>query len=52
MRHRKVSGRKLGRNSAQRKSLFRNQTTSLLKHGQIKTTLGPKQKSCEDMLNL
>ena len=38
MRHRKV-GRKFGRNSAQRKSLFRNQTTSLLKHGQIKTTL-------------
>ena len=38
MRHRKA-GRKLGRNSAQRKSLFRNQTTSLLKHGQIKTTL-------------
>ena len=38
MRHRKV-GRKFGRNSAQRKSLFRNQTTALLKHGQIKTTL-------------
>lgn len=38
MRHRKV-GRKFGRNSAQRKSLFRNQTTSLLKHGSIKTTL-------------
>jgi len=38
MRHRKV-GRKFGRTSAQRKSLFRNQTTALLKHGQIKTTL-------------
>ena len=38
MRHRKA-GRKLGRNSAQRKSLFRNQSTSLLKHGVIKTTL-------------
>ena len=38
MRHRKV-GRKFGRNSAQRKSLFRTQTTALLKHGQIKTTL-------------
>ena len=37
MRHRKA-GRKFGRNSAHRKSL-RNQTTSLLKHGQIKTTL-------------
>ena len=38
MRHRKA-GRKFGRNSAQRKSLFRNQTTALLKHGFIKTTL-------------
>ena len=38
MRHRKA-GRKFGRTSAQRKSLFRNQTTALLKHGQIKTTL-------------
>ena len=38
MRHRKA-GRKFGRNSAHRKSLIRNQTTSLLKHGQIKTTL-------------
>jgi large subunit ribosomal protein L17 len=37
MRHR-VAGRKLGRNSAQRKSLFRNLTTDLLWHEQIRTT--------------
>jgi ribosomal protein L17 len=38
MRHRKA-GRKFGRNSAHRKAMFRNMTTSLLKHGTIKTTL-------------
>ena len=38
MRHLK-SGRKLGRNSSHRKALFRNMVTSLLIHGQIKTTL-------------
>ena len=37
MRHRK-SGRKLGRNSSHRKAMFRNMATSLLEHGQIKTT--------------
>jgi large subunit ribosomal protein L17 len=38
MRHLKT-GRKLGRNSSHRKAMFRNMTTSLLLHGQIKTTL-------------
>jgi large subunit ribosomal protein L17 len=38
MRHLK-SGRKLGRNSTHRKAMFRNMTVSLLKHGQIVTTL-------------
>ena len=38
MRHLKV-GRKLGRNSSHRKAMFRNMSTSLLEHGQIKTTL-------------
>lgn len=38
MRHRKA-GRKFGRNSAHRDAMFRNMTTSLLKHGTIKTTL-------------
>ncbi len=37
MRHR-VAGRKLGRNSAQRKSLFRNLTADLLRHEKIRTT--------------
>ena len=37
MRHR-VAGRKLGRNSAQRKALFRNLTTELFRHEQIRTT--------------
>jgi len=37
MRHRKA-GRKLGRNAAHRKALFRNMVTSLLEHEQIKTT--------------
>ena len=38
MRHRK-SGRKLGRNSAHLRALFRNMTASLLMHGRIETTL-------------
>ncbi len=42
MRHLK-SGRKLNRNSSQRKALFKNLANSLLKHGYIKTTL-PKAK--------
>lgn len=37
MRHRKA-GRKLGRNSAHRKAMFRNMATSLLWHERIKTT--------------
>ncbi len=37
MRHRK-SGRKLGRNSAHRKAMYRNMVTSLMLHGRIKTT--------------
>ena len=37
MNHRKT-GRKLGRTSAHRKSLFRNMVTSLLDHEQIQTT--------------
>jgi large subunit ribosomal protein L17 len=37
MRHR-VAGRKLGRNSAQRKALFRNLVTELLRHEKIRTT--------------
>jgi len=42
MRHRK-SGRKLGRNSTQRKALFRSLTISLIEHELIKTTV-PKAK--------
>jgi large subunit ribosomal protein L17 len=37
MRHRK-SGRKFNMDSTQRKAMFRNMATSLLLHGQIKTT--------------
>ncbi len=37
MRHR-MAGRKLGRNSAQRKALYRILATDLLRHGKIKTT--------------
>jgi large subunit ribosomal protein L17 len=37
MRHRK-SGRRLGRNSSHRKAMYRNMVTSLIVHGQIKTT--------------
>ncbi len=42
MRHRK-SGRKLGRNSAHRKAMYRNLAASLVRHETIKTTL-PKAK--------
>jgi len=38
MNHR-IKGRKFGRNSAERKSLFRNLSISLLKNEAIKTTL-------------
>lgn len=42
MRHRK-SGRRLGRNSAHRKAMYRNLAASLVRHETIKTTL-PKAK--------
>jgi large subunit ribosomal protein L17 len=38
VRH-KLTGRRLGRNSASRRALFRIMVTDLLKHGQIKTTI-------------
>ena len=38
MRH-NVHGRKLGRTTAHRKAMFRNQLTSLIQHEQIRTTL-------------
>ena len=38
MRHQK-RGRKLGRNSAQRKALYSGLTAQLFEHGRIKTTL-------------
>jgi large subunit ribosomal protein L17 len=37
MRHR-IAGRRLGRSSAHRKSLFRNLTTDLFRHERIRTT--------------
>jgi large subunit ribosomal protein L17 len=37
MRHRK-SGRKLGRDAAQRKALYANLAAALIEHGRIKTT--------------
>ena len=42
MRHRK-SGRRLGRNSAHRKAMYRNMAASLMRHERIRTTL-PKAK--------
>lgn len=42
MRH-AVRGRKLGRTTAHRKALFRNQLQSMVEHGRIITTL-PKAK--------
>lgn len=42
MRHRK-SGRRLGRDSAHRKAMFRNMANSMLKHETIRTTV-PKAK--------
>ena len=38
MRHQK-RGRKLGRDSAHRKSLYANLTSELIQHGRIRTTL-------------
>jgi large subunit ribosomal protein L17 len=37
MRHR-MAGRHLGRNTAQRRALFRNLMTELFRHGRIRTT--------------
>lgn len=45
MRHR-VSGYKLGRNTAHRTALFRNLAAALFQHGQITTTL-PKAKAVQ-----
>lgn len=42
MRHRKA-GRRLGRNSAHRRAMYRNMAASLLRHETIRTTL-PKAK--------
>jgi len=42
MRH-GVRGRKLGRTTAHRRAMFRNQLAALIEHGRIKTTL-PKAK--------
>ena len=42
MRH-QVSGRKLGRTTAHRRAMFRNQLASLIEHERIRTTL-PKAK--------
>lgn len=42
MRHRK-SGRRLGRNSAHRKAMYRNLAASLVRHETIRTTL-PKAR--------
>ena len=36
---RKITGRRLGRNSASRRALFRIMVTDLLRHGAIKTTI-------------
>jgi len=49
MRHR-VKGRKLNRNTKQRKALFRNLITSLIMHGQIKTTEA-KAKSIKGLVD-
>ncbi len=38
MRH-NVKGRKLGRTTSHRRALFRNQISSLIQHGRIRTTL-------------
>jgi large subunit ribosomal protein L17 len=38
VRH-KITGRRLGRNSASRRALFRIMVTDLLRHGAIKTTI-------------
>jgi len=42
MRHR-VAGKKLGRNTSQRKALYRSLMTELFRHGRIQTTLAKAQ---------
>jgi len=49
LRHRK-SGKKLGRNTAQRKSLLRNLITSLFLHEEIKTTVS-KAKAIKKLVD-
>ena len=54
MRHLK-SGRKLNRNSAHRKAMWRNMVTSLLVHGRIKTTHAKAKelrREAEPIINL
>ncbi|MEQ9460038.1 MAG: 50S ribosomal protein L17 [Phycisphaeraceae bacterium] len=48
MRH-GMAGKKLGRNTAHRKAMWRNMAVSLLTHGQITTTL-PKAKSVKPLV--
>jgi len=48
MRHRKA-GRKLNRNAAHRKAMFRNMAVSLVEHEQIYTTL-PKAKELRSVI--
>ena len=47
MRHLKA-GKRLGRTTAHRKALMRNLVTSLLKHGQIKTTVTKAKEMRKD----
>jgi large subunit ribosomal protein L17 len=54
MRHRKA-GRKLGRDSAQRKALYSNLACALIEHGRIKTTEAKAKEVrpiVEDMITL
>ena len=48
MRHR-VSGYKLGRNTAHRRAMWRNMAVALFSHGQIQTTLA-KAKSVQPLV--
>ena len=50
MRHQK-SGRKLNRNSAHRKALFKNLSLALIEHEIIKTTV-PKAKELKKYLDI
>lgn len=46
----RIKGRKLGRNSGQRRALFRNLVYSLLLHGQLKTTTA-KAKTIKPLID-